>query len=209
MNEPEPKLAKSAGAPDTVLYAALEFLPPYLVGELIDGEVAIKRLPPPLESMAASTLSYELSRAHESRRGSLSGWIFLNKPEVHLGEHVLVPDLAGWRQEHLTPLPDTPYVKVAPDWVCEVLGPGTVTHDRGSKRRIYAEAGVPHLWLLDPRIRLLEVFALTDGKWRLLETFSDSDWVSAPPFDAVSFSLGVLSPFDIPAEASTQDKSEG
>ena len=37
-------------------------------------------------------------------RGS---WWIIDEPELHLGEDILVPDLAGWRREPMAELPDT------------------------------------------------------------------------------------------------------
>ncbi len=85
-----------------------------------------------------------------------------------------------------------------PDWVCEVLSPATELYDRGGKRRIYVDFGVGFLWLLDPRSRLLEMFRGLDKIWLPTHSSSNADQVSAPPFDAISFSLGQLWPFDPP-----------
>jgi len=124
----------------------------------------------------------------------------LDEPELHLGPHVAVPDLAAWRRERLPALPETAWIGVAPDWVCEVLSPSTERYDRGDKRVIYAEAGVGHVWHVDPVLRMLEVFELMDGKWLLLDVFRDDVQVAAPPFAEHNFSLGLLWPFDSPAE---------
>ena len=50
--------------------------------------------------------------------------------------------------------------------------------------RIYAEAGMPHFWLIDPRLQMLEAFELTDGRWLKIGAWSSDDEVRAPPFDA-------------------------
>lgn len=43
---------------------------------------------------------------------------------AHLGEDVLVPEMAGWRRERMPVLTDEePYFTLAPDWVAEVLSP--------------------------------------------------------------------------------------
>ncbi|HWH30260.1 MAG TPA: Uma2 family endonuclease [Mycobacteriales bacterium] len=41
-------------------------------------------------------------------------------------------------------------IRVAPLLVVEVLSRSTRRRDRGEKRDIYAELGVPHYWLVDP-----------------------------------------------------------
>jgi Uma2 family endonuclease len=87
---------------------------------------------------------------------------------------------------------------VRPDWVCEVLSRSTEKRDRGAKRRIYADAGIPHLWLLDPRRQTLEAFELAGGEWSQVGSWRADDEVRAAPFDSVAFSLAELWPFDRP-----------
>jgi Uma2 family endonuclease len=48
------------------------------------------------------------------------------------------------------------------------------------------------LWLIDPELRTLEVYELSDGKWLLLATLKEEDQVRLPPFDAIAFGLSVL-----------------
>ncbi len=90
------------------------------------------------------------------------------------------------------------YIETPPDWVCEILSPSTARLDRGPKRRIYAEAGVGHLWLLDLADGVLESFTLTAGQWLLTATAARGETVAAPPFDAVQFPLDDLFPFASP-----------
>jgi Uma2 family endonuclease len=125
----------------------------------------------------------------------------MNKPEVHLGPHVVVPDLAAWRRQRLTLPPDAAWIDIAPDWVCQVSSPATEAGDRGERRTIYAKAGVPRLGHVDPVLRMLEVFALRDGKWLLLDVFRDDAKVAAPPFSEPTFPLNLLWPFDPPPAA--------
>jgi Uma2 family endonuclease len=49
--------------------------------------------------------------------------VLINEPELHFGDDVLVPDIAGWRRERMPALPGTAYFTLAPDWLCEVLSP--------------------------------------------------------------------------------------
>ncbi len=111
----------------------------------------------------------------------------MSEPELHLGCDVVVPDLAGWRRERMLVEPDKAFIETSPDWVCEILSPSTRRLDLGPKRRIYAGAGVPFLWFLDPDARALDAFALTGGRWLLLGTVIGGEDVSLPPFDAVTF----------------------
>jgi Uma2 family endonuclease len=101
----------------------------------------------------------------------------------------VVPDLAGWRRERMPQIPDVPYFELAPDWVCEVASPSTAKLDRTKKTRVYARAGVSHLWIVDPVARTLEVFRLVDGRWTLVAAHADEETVRAEPFDAIELSL--------------------
>ncbi len=118
----------------------------------------------------------------------------MDEPELHLGDDIVVPDLAGWRHEKMPGYPDGAYCTVAPDWACEVLSPSTRRIDLGEKRAVYAREGVTHLWFVDPDTRILEAFALRDGQWALLATLADDAPVSLPPFEATGFPLDALWP---------------
>jgi Uma2 family endonuclease len=179
-------------------YADVLAAPPDVVAEIIDGELHTHPRPSPRHGLASSALGMKLGDAYQFGSAGGGGWIFIDEPELHLGPHVVVPDIAGWRRERLAGLLSGAYLEVVPDWVCEVLSGSTEGRDRGAKKRIYAEAGVGHLWLLDPRVQRLEVFALTEGRWLLLGAWRSDDVVSAPPFDAISISLADLWPLDRP-----------
>ena len=127
-------------------------------------------------------------------RGGPGGWWIIDEPELHLGEDILVPDLAGWRRETLPSLPNAAFFELAPDWVCEVLSPSTRQLDLTDKRDIYAREGVSHLWFVDPDARTLEAFELKDKHWVLTASLADDSPVSLPPFDAISFPLSALWP---------------
>ncbi len=179
-------------------YAEIEALPPDVVGAILFGELVTHPRPSPRHAAASNSLSDELTGPFQKGRGGPGGWVFFGEPELHLGPHVVVPDLAGWRRERLGSYPETAYFELAPDWVCEVLSGSTERRDRTSKRRIYAEAGVDYLWFVDPRFQLLEAFVHRDGHWMLIGTWSSNDIISVPPFEAVTMSLADLWPLDPP-----------
>lgn len=183
-------------------YEDLLAVPEHLVAEILFGRLVTHPRPAPRHAGAASVLGGILTPPFQLGRGGPGGWIILDEPELHLGEHVAVPDLAGWRRERLINMPDTAWIEIPPDWICEVLSPSTEGYDRGEKRIIYADVAVRHLWHVDPRPKILEAFELTDGKWLLLDAFRGNADVAASPFAEVSFPLGLLWPFDPPPAAS-------
>lgn len=143
------------------------------------------------DALASSVLGRRVGSAYHDKIGGPGGWWIIGEPELHLGEDILVPDLAGWRRERMPDYPETAHVGLAPDWVCEVPSRRLELH---GKRPVYAREGVPHLWLVDPADRALEAFELRDGQWVLAASAKDDDPICIRPFDAVTFRLGDLWP---------------
>jgi Uma2 family endonuclease len=168
--------------------------PENMVAELIEGALHLHPRPAPPHTLASSYLGDELVSPFGKGRGGPGGWWILDEPELHLGPDVLVPDLAGWRRDRMPALPETAWFDLAPDWICEVLSPGTRRIDITDKRRLYAVAMIGHLWFVDPPARTLEAFALHDGAWTLIASLKDDEEVRVPPFEAIAFPLSVLWP---------------
>jgi Uma2 family endonuclease len=173
------------------LYAELEKLPSNVVGEIVGGELYASPRPASPHARASSRLGQRLE-PFDRRGGQPGGWIILDEPELHLGQDVLVPDLAGWRRERMPEMPRTVGFTLAPDWLCEVLSPSTATLDRARKMAVYAREGVKHLWLVDPELQTLEVYRLENGRWSLLGTHVGAVTVHAEPFEALALELGTL-----------------
>ncbi|MFO1208507.1 MAG: Uma2 family endonuclease [Amaricoccus sp.] len=166
--------------------------PEHKVAELVRGALYLHPRPAPRHARSSSVLGGELVPPFDRGRGGPGGWWILDEPELHLGDDVLVPDLAGWRRERMPRLPDAAWFELAPDWVCEVLSPSTRRLDLTDKRDIYGASGVGFLWLVDPIDRTLEAFELRGGAWVLIAAIAEEAEVSVPPFEAVAFPLGAL-----------------
>ncbi len=175
-------------------YEDLAAVPEHLTAEIIFGALYTHPKPAPRHATAQNALGHELTGPFQKGRGGPGGWIFMTEPELHLGPHVVAPDIVGWRRERMPHMPEKAYIETPPDWVCEISSPSTESVDRGPKRRIYATYGVGHLWLLNPTVKYLEVYALREGQWMHVETYQDGEQVKAPPFDAVPFAIADLWP---------------
>lgn len=181
-----------AGWPEQrpVDYRDIVRLPEHVVGEIVDGQLYVSPRPAMAHALAASSLNVELGGSF--RQAGPGGWWILHEPELHFGRDVVVPDLAGWRRERLPSVPQTPFMTLAPDWICEVLSPSTERLDRARKLPLYARQGVMHAWLVNPLARTLEVLRRQGQRWMLRATHADDERVRAEPFEAVELDLLTL-----------------
>lgn len=181
-------------SPPGSLYQQLVELPEMLVGEIIGGRLYTQPRPAAPHALAASSLGADVHSAYHRGRGGPGGWWILNEPELHFvrDAEVAVPDIAGWRREHMPQLPRDQRFEVAPDWICEVLSPTTAKHDRVVKMPLYARYGVGYLWLIDPLARTLEAYALQDQRWMVIDQFKDQDQVTNKPVSALVNTLSDL-----------------
>lgn len=164
----------------------------HLVAEILDGDLFASPRPAVPHARAASALGIEIGGAFDRGRGGPGGWWILDEPELHFGEDILVPDLAGWRRERLPRLPSTAFLSLAPDWVCEVISTSTERIDRARKLPIYAREGVEHAWLVNPDAQTLEVYRRSGKAWLLVATHDGDAPVRAEPFAVIELDLSSL-----------------
>jgi Uma2 family endonuclease len=126
------------------------------------------------------------------------GELFLGPVDVLFGEgDYLVPDLVWIRRERLGIISDRG-IEGAPDLIVEVTSPATADRDRGIKRERYANYGVPHYWIVDPRQRHVEVY-------RMLEDPTAPRVVARESFTWTPVPGGETLEIDVPELFSTLD----
>ncbi len=176
-------------------YADLLAVPSDMRAEVLAGEVVVSPAPLPRHSKAQGSARRFLGGPFDDDdgRGGPGGWWIFVEVDVALGPNDIVrPDLAGWRRERLPQPGAARPIEVVPDWVCEVLSPSTAARDRFTKRRLYARAGIPYYWLIDPELRGLEALVLRDGVWVELGVYDDTATARIAPFDAIELEIGRL-----------------
>ncbi|MEM5790015.1 MAG: Uma2 family endonuclease [Syntrophobacteraceae bacterium] len=170
-------------------YEDLYSVPENMTGEIIGGELIVTPGPSRRHVYATTALGNEVGPPYQLGRGGPGGWVILIEPEIGLGEHIIVPDLAGWRGERYPDDEPHNWISVAPDWVCEMLSPGTRRLDRMVKMPIYAQHEVPYLWLIDPMDQTLEVYRLKESEWVVAGLHKEADKVRAVPFSEIEINL--------------------
>ena len=96
------------------------------------------------------------------------------------------PDILCIRSERLHIIGET-LIDGAPDLVMEVLSPSNPAHDRSLKYQLYAEAGVPEYWIIDPHERRVEVFVLRGRDYELLGRYGDDDTARSEVLEGFAF----------------------
>ncbi len=178
-------------------YDDLLALPEDVRAEVIRGALEVSPAPLPRHSRVQGALRRFVGGPFDDDdgRGGPGGWWILLEVDVRLSHHdVLRPDLAGWRRERLVDPWDMRPIDVVPDWICEITSPSNARHDRVTKAKLYLEAGVPALWLVDPETRVLEALVREGSRWMEAGRFSDGDTVHIPPFEAIELEVARLFP---------------
>lgn len=170
------------------LYARIEALPEGITGEILEaGKLRTMSRPGPGHRRAAKRFNRYLQRFDADDGGK--GWWIEAEAEIRFPEDRLaVPDLAGWRVERVPQMPRDNPLLVLPDWACEILSASTANNDRRLKLPLYARSGVSWIWLVDPSLRLVEVFEPVAGRATLAASATGDEMHALPPFEEpVSF----------------------
>src|SRR5688572_25735565 len=161
------------------------------IGEIVNGELRVHPRPGAPHAETTSDLGGLLTPPFRFGRGGPGGWVIVDEPRVALRDEIRVPDIAGWYTERYQRPVQGPY-SVIPDWICEVLSPGTAVTDRTEKLPLYASCAVPFLWLIDPVGCSLEAYRLQADAYLLIVTARGNGQLRVPPFDAIELELGLL-----------------
>jgi Uma2 family endonuclease len=184
-------MSRRARQPPT--YADLLALPEDVRAEILDGEISVSPAPRPRHSKPQGAIRRFIGGPFDDDDGfgGPGGWWIFVEVDIQLGADVVRPDLSGWRRERLGE-PDVRPITVVPDWVCEIVSESHESRDRVTKKRIYAQQGVRHYWIVDPQARTLEAFTLAGGRWTDAGSFDESAAARVAPFEAVELQIGRL-----------------
>jgi Uma2 family endonuclease len=170
-------------------YADLEALPEdNLRREIIDGELIVSPSPERRHQDIVLRLAAAIHN-HVSAHGG--GEVVVVLFDVELFEHDIVqPDLlvvSAARAEIAVERP----VRGAPDLVIEVLS-DDARYDRVRKRDLYARAGVPLYWIVDPESDRVEVLALEGERYARPVILEAGDTLGVPFLPELRIDVGQI-----------------
>lgn len=83
-------------------------------------------------------------------------------------------------------------ILIPPTLIIECVSPGHESHDLRTKRRWYAEFGVPNYWMLNPFNHTLDCLVHRDGTFHGDAAGQGNDQVSPSLFPSLILRLGEL-----------------
>jgi Uma2 family endonuclease len=123
-------------------------------GEYIDGRFIAMAPPSEDHQLVVLHLVEMLRRRVPKPFRVITGWGW------KIGEDEFVPDVFVYE-----PTSDKRRFSGVPALAVEVLSSNR-RHDLVLKMRKYAQAGLPHYWIVDPRDRVVEAYTLDEGGYR-------------------------------------------
>jgi Uma2 family endonuclease len=132
--------------------------------EFINGE-SVRHSPATVKhNQVRQHLAHLLATYAKAQR---AGRVFDEKLLVSLTRNDYEPDIVFYGPDKAAALRPDQLHCPAPDWIVEVLSPGTEAKDRGVKFRDYAAHGIREYWLVDPETEAIEQYELADEAYVL------------------------------------------
>ncbi len=148
--------------------------------EIIDGELFMSKSPHWHHQAACGNVYMELKlwcRKHGQ------GAVAINPGVLFSDADDVVPDVVWVSQERIDDLlDDAGHLTGAPDLAIEVLSFGTRNEerDRTAKRKLYETQGVREYWILDWRLKQVEVYRREAGELRRVATLLPEETLTSP-----------------------------
>jgi Uma2 family endonuclease len=154
--------------------------------EIIDGDLYLVPAPIPYHQKVSRNFEYLL---HEHVIEHDLGEVLHAPCDLLLSENdVVQPDIMFIAKDQLSIITDT-NIQGAPTLVIEILSPSSEKRDRGAKQKLYARAGIQEYWIVDPRVKTVEVLQLTMSGHSQYAYFQVDDSLHSPIFPHLSIPL--------------------
>jgi Uma2 family endonuclease len=148
--------------------------------EIIDGHLYVSRQPHWYHQFVCLRIGGALDFWNRQSKAGMAnlapGIIFADDDDV-------APDIVWVSNERLAKaLGDDGRLHVAPELVVEVLSPGSVNErrDREAKLKLYSRRGVFEYWIVDWRLKQIEVYRRVNAHLELACTIYETDMLTSP-----------------------------
>lgn len=140
--------------------------------ELIDGELYMMAPPGRIHQEISQYLSMTIGSYIRQKKGTCKVYpapfaVFLNKDDRTYVE----PDISViCNRDKL----DDKGCQGAPDWIIEIVSPGSKTNDYYTKLSLYQTAGVREYWIVDPLKKIILNYNMEHGDAPIIHFFHDT-----------------------------------
>jgi len=161
--------------------------------ELINGELVKKQSPTIKHQDISREIGYHLI---EFSKRTNAGKVYFAPLDVVLDDNnAYQPDIFFIKKDRFFILNEKEQVVIgAPGLVVEILSKGTAIYDKGDKKDIYEMNGVREYWLVEPRNKSVEVYALENERYRLVAYLEETGIVKSTVLEG--FELEISQIFD-------------
>ena len=132
--------------------------------ELWDGEIIMSAASRPIHQIIVTNFSAALN---EHVRPRWLGRGIVSPIDVVFGASKAVQPDVVFVSNAQKSIVESACIRGVPALLVEVISEGTWRRDRVDKKALYEQFGVAEYWIIDPDSRLIEVFALAEGIYRL------------------------------------------
>jgi len=156
--------------------------------QLIEGELVMTPSPTTFHQIISGNIFVKMKDVVKEKN---SGAVLYSPIDIYLDdENVFQPDIVFIAKQSRDLIKDDG-IHGAPDLVIEILSPSTAYYDLKKKFKIYEKFGVKEYWIVDPEMKSVELFSLTEqGKFLLNISLSEQGTVKS----------GILNGFEITLE---------
>ena len=152
--------------------------------EVIRGALVVPPAPRPIHQRAVLLLAMILE-PNCDRTGV--GRVYQSPADVEFDDETMVqPDLFVV-PGRTGPIPSSWRMMPTPLLAVEVISPPSARYDRGEKRRLYTEEGVPEYWIVDIDSRVIERWRPGDSRPDVFD--QHLTWQPDPAHDALGIDL--------------------
>lgn len=156
--------------------------------ELIDGQIYFMAPPSTIHQRILSFLHLEIGNYIRRKGGTCEVFpapfaVFPFADETKY----LEPDISVICDKHKL---DHRGCNGAPDWIIEIVSPGSKVMDYYTKLSLYREAGVREYWIVDPMKQMVLVYDMEQGAAPGIYSFNDTVNVNIYDGFGIDFSAG-------------------
>lgn len=143
--------------------------------ELIDGQIYYMAPPSTTHQRLLSFLHLEIASYIRNHEGACEVFpapfaVFLQPENPKYEKDYLEPDLSVICDPNKV---DDKGCQGAPDWVIEIVSPGSRRQDYYTKLSLYRSAGVREYWIVDPSKKAVIVYDMEHDEGPVIYTFND------------------------------------